>query len=653
MIKTISIIALAFLSIVTGSLISSAQSPAVLAPAENLIAEGLDPIPLSLVKEVNRYTNARSASFVDWHPRKREMLMSTRFGNTAQLHYLRMPLGARTQITFFDEPVSGATFEPIDGKYFIFSRDAGGNEFGQLYRYDMADGQITLLTDGGRSQNGGMRWNNRKDRVLYASTRRNGADRDIYLMDPLRPQDQQLVLQVSGGGWGVNDWSPDDKTFIVGEGLSVSESRLYLVDIATGTKSRISPETKEPAVFGGAVFSKDGKSIYLTTDLDHEFQYLAKMDLATRKITPITKSIPWDVSGYDLSPDGSRMLFETNEAGISRVYMLNTSDNTYALIKEIPEGIVGGLDWHDNGEEFSYVFSDATTSSDIYSFNWKTRKSERWTESEMGGIVSSQLSKAELIKWKSFDQLEISGFYYRPHKKFEGKRPVMIVIHGGPEGQSFPSFQGRNNYYLNELGVAMIFPNVRGSTGYGKNFTKLDNGYLRENSVKDIGALLDWIAQQPELDASRVMTMGGSYGGYMAFACAVFYSDRLKCSNDIVGISSFTTFLKNTESYRRDLRRVEYGNEQDPEMYAFQEKIAPLNNVGKIKIPMFIVQGGNDPRVPRTEATQMADALRKNNVPVWYLEAKDEGHGFKKKNNADFQFYSTILFVKKYLLGEK
>lgn len=625
----------------------------VLQPTENLIVDGLDPIPLTLTKELNKYTNVRSASFVDWHPKRREMLMSTRFGNTSQLHYLSMPMGARKQLTFFDEPVGGATFDPVNGNYFVFSRDAGGNEFGQLYRYDMADGTITLITDGGRTQNGGMQWTNKGDQFLYTSTKRNGADRDIYIMDPLNPKNERLVLQVTGGGWGVNDISPDDKTIIVGEGLSVTESRLYLVDIATGTKTRLSPETKEQAVFEGAVFLKDGKTIILSTDLDNEFQYLAKMDLATKKMTPITKSIPWDVGGYDLSPDGTKLLFTTNEAGFSKIYMLDIATNRYEPVKEIPDGSLGGFRWHKNGTEFSYVYSNATTSSDIYTYTLATRKTERWTESELGGLVSSQLSDAQLIKWKSFDQREISGFYYKAHKKFEGKRPVIIVIHGGPEGQSFPGFQGRNNYYLNELGVALIYPNVRGSTGYGKTFVKLDNGYLRENSVKDIGALLDWIAQQPELDASRVMTMGGSYGGYMALACAVFYSDRLKCSNDIVGISNFNTFLKNTESYRRDLRRVEYGDEQDPKMAAFLEKISPLNNVDKIKIPMFIVQGGNDPRVPRTEATQMAEALKKNNVPTWYLEAKDEGHGFRKKPNSDFQFYATILFVKKYLLGDK
>ncbi|MBK9400815.1 MAG: S9 family peptidase [Bacteroidetes bacterium] len=632
-----------------------AQTPPAqtLQAGDNLIVDGVTPIPLTLVSELNRYTNVRGAGFADWHPVKREMLMSTRFGNTSQLHYLKNPMGARTQITFFDEPVGNAVFDPKEGKYFLFSRDAGGNEFAQIYRYDMVDGAITLLTDGKRSQNGGISWNTKGDRVAFSSTKRNGADRDIYMMDPLNPSTEKLIFEAKGGGFGMNDWSPDDNSIIIGEGISVNESRLWLLDLKTGTKKRLSPETKEQAVFGGAVYLPDGKSIYLTTDMDNEFEYLAKMDIATGKIKAITKAIPWEISTYDLSKDGTKMIFSTNEAGLSKVYLLNTVTDTYELIKEIPDGLIGGFAFHNNGEDVVFNYSNATSSGDIYVFNLKSRKFERWTESELGGLVASQLNDAKLIKWKSFDGQEISGFYYKAAAKFTGKRPVIIMIHGGPEGQSLPNFLGRNNYFLNELGVSIIFPNVRGSTGYGKSFVKLDNGYLRENSVKDIGALLDWIAVQPDLDASRVMTMGGSYGGYMALACAVHFSDRLKCSNDIVGISNFNTFLKNTESYRRDLRRVEYGDEQNPEMYAFLEKISPLTNVSKIKIPMFIVQGGNDPRVPRTEAVQMAEALKKNNIPVWYLEAKDEGHGFRKKTNSDYQFYSTILFVKKYLLNQE
>ena len=230
---------------------------------------------------------------------------------------------------------------------------------------------------------------------------------------------------------------------------------------------------------------------------------------------------------------------------------------------------------------------------------------------------------------------------------------MAIVIHGGPEGQSRPTLPWpQSNYYLNEMGVALIFPNVRGSTGYGKTFTELDNGFLREGTYKDIGALFDWIASQPELDARRVMVTGGSYGGHMTLAVATRYNDKLACSVDVVGMSNLVTFLEHTEAYRRDLRRVEYGDERDPKMRAFLENIAPMNHVNAITKPMMVVAGANDPRVPKSEADQMVAALGKQGTTVWYLAAKDEGHGFAKKKNADFQFYTTVLFVEKYLLGQ-
>jgi dipeptidyl aminopeptidase/acylaminoacyl peptidase len=294
----------------------------------------------------------------------------------------------------------------------------------------------------------------------------------------------------------------------------------------------------------------------------------------------------------------------------------------------------------------------ARSVSDVVVLDTETGGVVRWTESELGGLVADTLSEPSLVKWKSFDGLEISGFLYQPSAaKFAGPRPVIINIHGGPEGQSLPVFIGRNNYFLNELGVAILFPNVRGSTGFGKTFVALDNGAKREDSVRDIGALLDWIRTQPDLDASRIMVTGGSYGGYMTFACAVHYSDRLRCALSVVGISNFITFLNNTESYRRDLRRVEYGDERDPAMRAVFEQISPLNQAAKITIPMFIVQGANDPRVPRTEAVQMVERIRANGGPVWYLEAKDEGHGFRKKTNSDFQFYATVMFIRQHLLN--
>jgi dipeptidyl aminopeptidase/acylaminoacyl peptidase len=630
---------------------ASGQGPGEIRPSPNLIVQGIPPIPASLAREVRRYTEYRFASLADWHPVAREMLIMTRFGNTVQVHQVKFPGGARSQLTFFEEPVGEALYEPRAGRYFLFTRDVGGSEFAQIYRYDLVDGRVTLLTDGGRSQNSDIRWNTHGDRIAYGSTRRNGADRDIYIMDPLDPKTDRLVLQVSGGGWGVLDWSPDDRQLLIAEEISVNESRLWLLDLAAGTKTLLTEPGLESVAYGPARFARDGTGLYLTTDKDSEFRRLAYMDLKTRRITPLVESIPWDVEAMEPSPDGSRIAFVTNEAGISRLYLFDVKSRKYARVEAVPSGVINELRWHPKGNELGLSVTSARSPSDVYSLNVETLKLTRWTESELGGLVATELSEPRLVEWTSFDGRKITGFLHEPPARFTGPRPVMINIHGGPEGQFRPMFLGRNNYYLNELGVAILFPNVRGSLGYGKTFVKLDNGLKREDSVKDIGALLDWIAKQPHLDASRVMVMGGSYGGYMTLASAVHYSNRLRCALDVVGISNFNTFLKNTESYRRDLRRVEYGDERDPAIRDFFERTAPLNNAAKIGKPLFVVQGGNDPRVPRSEAEQIVERVRRNGTPVWYLLATDEGHGFRKKSNADFQFYATVLFVQRYLLG--
>ena len=638
-----------FFSFLLCSQMARAQQPAVIAPGNNLIVDGIPSIPLSIKEEMQFYSESRSAGFAGWHPINRSMLISTRFGNTNQLHQLAMPMGARRQMTFFEDAVSSGSYEPLQGKYVIFSKDAGGNEFAQLYRLDLETGKTVLITDGGRSQNSSPLWSRSGKQMAYASTKRNGADRDIYIMDPANPSSEKQVLQLKGGGWGVLDWSPDDKQLLLMEYISANESRYWLAEIATGAMEMLTGKDGKKVSYGQAKFAKDGRGIYFLSDQDFEFKRLAYMNLASRSVDYISK-MNWDVDGFDLSEDGKQLVFITNEAGQSVLYHLQTTGKAYSKIDGLPVGVYSRPDFHRNGKDIALSVNTARSASDIYVVDITTKKTERWTESEMGGMAPDQLSEPRLVTWKSFDGLEISGFYYGAHPRFNGKRPVVINIHGGPEGQSRPVFLGSNNFFLNEMGVVMIFPNVRGSAGFGKTFIALDNGMKREESVKDIGALLDWIAQQPELDASRVMVTGGSYGGYMTLAVATHYNDRIRCGLDVVGISNFNTFLKNTESYRRDLRRVEYGDERDTAMYAFLEKISPLTNAGKITKPLFIVQGGNDPRVPRTEAVQMADKVKANGGEVWYLEAKDEGHGFRKKANADFQRYATVMFMRKYLL---
>jgi dipeptidyl aminopeptidase/acylaminoacyl peptidase len=626
-----------------------AQAP-VITPTPNLVADSIPAIPASIAAGVRRYAEYRTANLVDWHPTRRELLIATRFDNAPQLHVVKTPGGARTQLTFADEPITSALYQPGEGRYFIFRRDNGGDEFGQLYRYDIQDGRITLITDGGRSQNSIGDWSHKGDRLAYTTTRRNGSDRDVHVMDPADPRTDRRVLQVTGGGWEVADWSADDRTLLVIEGISVEQSHLWLVDVATGQRTPLTP-AGERVSYGQAIFSRDGRGVFLTTDQSSEFLRLAYLDLSTKALTTLTPDINWDVENIELSPDGRTLALVTNEAGISRLRLLDTGTREARLPAGVPTGVIGGLLWHPAGNELAFTVASARSASDVYSVTPRNNQITRWTESELGGLVASDLVEPQLAKWTSFDNREISGFYYRPPARFTGKRPVLINIHGGPEGQARPGFIGRSNYFLNEMGVALIYPNVRGSTGYGKTFVGLDNGMKREDSVRDIGALLDWIARQPELDAGRVMVTGGSYGGYMALATATNYNERIRCTLDVVGISNYNTFLKNTESYRRDLRRAEYGDERQPEMAEFFERTAPLNNAHRITKPLFVVQGGNDPRVPRTESEQMVARVKKNGTPVWYLMATDEGHGFAKKSNVDFQFYATVVFMREFLLG--
>jgi dipeptidyl aminopeptidase/acylaminoacyl peptidase len=636
-----------------------------LTPGDNLVIDGIPAIPAQLVEQVGRYTESRAASFQDWHPTKPEMLITTRFGDTNQVHRVAMPGGARSQLTFFPDRVDGASFEPVKGNYFVLSKSIGGNEFNQNFKYNFATGEITLLTDG-KSKNSEPVWSNKGDRVAYTSTRRDGTDTDIYVESPADPKSDRMLTEVKGGGWNVADWSPDDKQLLVLEEISINESYLWLFNAETGERKELTPrpaEGAEKVSYARAQFAKDGKGIFVTTDRESEFQRLAYVDLASGKHTYLLPNTKWDVDDWDVSDDGKRIGFAQNENGVSTLRVVDLAARNGAMSAATPRGpvsnpalknvVISGLHWHrhSNIDILAFNVVGARSPSDVYS--WDTRKNTiaRWTESETGGIPASQFVEPELMKWKSFDDKEITGFLYKPDpQKFPGPRPVIVNIHGGPEAQYRPGFLGRNNYFINDLGCAMIFPNVRGSSGYGKSFLKLDNGFKREDTYKDILALIDWIKTRSELDAGRIMVTGGSYGGHMTLAVAYNYADRIRCALDVVGISNLKTFLEHTESYRRDLRRVEYGDERDPKMAEFMERTAPLNNAAKITKPLFVVAGANDPRVPASEGDQIVDTLKKQGTPVWHLVAKDEGHGFAKKKNADFQFYATVQFIREYLL---
>jgi len=625
----------------------------VVRPGDNLVLENIPAIPASIVEQASPYGEVRAAAIADWDRSRVEMLITTRFADVAQVHLVKMPGGARTQLTFFPDRVAGAHYGPKGSNYFTFLKDVGGGEWFQFYRYDLADGKVSLLTDG-KSRNSGAAFAHDDHRIAYSSTRRTGQDTDIWVVDATDAKTDHMLLQLQGGGWQATDWSPDNRKLLVIQEISANQSYLWLVDVASGEKKMLTPKTgAEEVAYSGGIFSKDGKGFYTATDRDSEFQQLAYVDFASMKPVYLTPDIKWDIDEFNLSNDGKTLAFTTNEDGIDKLYLMDTRTGKYHTVPGLPAGEVFDLKFHQNNQDLGFVVNSATSPSDVYSLHLPTGKLERWTFSETGGLNTATFSTPQLIKWQTFDGKTISGFLYLPDgKKFPGKRPVIVNIHGGPEGQFLPGFLGRNNYFLNELGVALIFPNVRGSTGYGKTFLKLDNGMNRDHTHKDIGSLLDWIQQNPELDGSKIMITGGSYGGYMTWAVAYEYNDKICCSLPIVGPSNLVTFLEHTEGYRRDLRRVEYGDERDPSMREYLEKTAPLNNSEKIRKPVFAAVGKNDPRVPWTESRQMVDKLKGNGITPWFLMANDEGHGYAKKKNQDFLFYATVMFVRQYLLGE-
>ncbi len=618
----------------------------------NLVLEDVPEIPAELKERMLQYQNVRSASFRDWDPRSKSILISTRFGETSNLHRVDFPLGMRKQITFFDEPVGGGSFCPDENNHgFLFTKDVGGSEFYQIFYFDMETGSYKMLTDG-ESRNGAPNWSNKGDRFSYISTKRNGRDYDIYIADADTQEEGELVLE-GQGYWVAVDWSPDDSRLLIFRYISINESYLYLFDIESKALTQINPSDAQ-IFYGGGDFSKDGKGIYFTSDEQSEFTLLRYYDLNTKKITTITEGIDWNVESFTLSDDGTYLAYVLNEDGIAKLKMINLKKDTEIGLPELPAGQIYGISFSPDSKRFSLVLNSSTSPGDVYIIDLNTKKRTRWTASEVGGLNTDTFVSPDLIHYPTFDEADgkprmIPAFVYKP-KAQEKLLPVIIDIHGGPESQERPYFSSTIQYFVNELGAAVIAPNVRGSAGYGKSYLKLDNAYKREESVKDIGKLLDWIETQPDLDPSRVAVIGGSYGGYMVLSSMTHYNDRLRCAVDIVGISNFVTFLENTKEYRRDLRRAEYGDERNPEMRAYLEKISPTTNAHKITRPLFVVQGLNDPRVPASEAEQIVDIVRKNGGDVWYMLAKDEGHGFSKKTNRDYYKAAVVLFFEKYLL---
>ncbi|WP_405231260.1 S9 family peptidase [Lentisalinibacter salinarum] len=621
----------------------------------NLILEDIPAIPQTIVDDLNRYQNVRSAGFLDWTADGESLYVSTRFGEVEQIHRVDMPGGARHQLTFFEEPVSQVSRQP-EGSHLVFAMDAGGNEFSQLFVFDPVLSRSRMITDG-ESRNGAVVWARDGERIAFQSTRRNGASNDVWMMPLQEPGEARLVLAAPDGTWwGPVDFDEAGERLLILNYVSITDSRIHLLDLESGDTTLLAGGDGDLSSNWPLGFDHAGEGYWFITDRDGEFRQLAWQPLeAGAEPVIVTADIPWDVEGMAFSKDRRRAVFAVNEDGLSRLYLLDPASREYRAVGGIPTGLVGSVGFSPDGSRLAMTLNTPQTPSDTFVLALREdplahSELTRWTHSEVGGLDTDTFVEPELVRFESFDGLSVPAWLYKPEG--DGPFPVVVSIHGGPESQARPAFSSTYQMWLAKLGVAVVVPNVRGSAGYGKSYLAMDNAYKREDPVRDIGALLDWIGTRPDLDADRVAVFGGSYGGYMVLASAVHYSDRLKAAVDIVGISSFVTFLENTEDYRRDLRRAEYGDERVPEMRAHLEKISPLNNVEKIAVPMLVVQGENDPRVPVTEAEQIVEALREKGETVWYMNALNEGHGYRRKENRDVYQQAVVLFLRRHLLDQ-
>ena len=635
-------------------LIAAAPVPAQDAPPANgdplrpaaIVAEEVPPVPQALVDRLEQYSNMRAASFSGWDPAGRGILIETRFANSAQVHRVYTPGGRREQITFLSEPVSGVFIPQTQQEEIVLSLSAGGNENYQLYYHHGKQYTTELLTDG-TSRNRLESLRDDGSQMVVASNKRNGRDTDLYLADPRRAGSLDMLMEVDGEYWYVGDWSRDGSTLLLGRYVSINESYLAKFDVAARQRTDLPLPGEAPVGIGDAEFTSDGKSFYVAADADGEFRRLYRFDAESQQYQLITGDIDWDVSDIEIDRETGRVAFTVNEDGASRLYFLN--DGMPQPV-DLPLGIVSSLEFSPDHKHLGFTLSRADAPSDAYSLEIASGELTRWTYSEMGGLDPAGFVTAERIRFRSFDGREIPAYYFKPpNTTAEKPAPVLLYVHGGPESQYQPYFSSTIQFYVNELGLAVIAPNVRGSAGYGKTYLKLDNAELREDSVKDIGALLDWIDTREELDSERVAIMGGSYGGYMVLASLVHYGERIKAGVDIVGIANFISFLENTADYRRDLRRAEYGDERDPKMREVFERINPTSNAHKIRSALLVAHGVNDPRVPFSEAQQIAEKVREQQRSVWTVYAENEGHGFGKKDNADYLRAVQALFLSEHL----
>ena len=592
--------------------------------------------------DIERYLNVRRASSATFGPGGERLAFRMDTTGTRQVWALDAPGSWPEQLTFYEERVRFVDWSPTREEL-AFGKDEGGNERNQLFRLD-ADGEsVVQLTEEPEAKHGWGGWSNDGDRFAFVSNRREESVFDIYVQGRDEESDEATLVYEGDGWYDVRGWSPDDSMLAVHVARSNFDHDVYVLDLESGDLDHLTPHDGEVR-YKSLNWTPDGDGFYLVTDQDSDTLYLARLGL-DGEFEVVEDGGEWNVDGINVHQDTGRFVFSRNVDGFTELTVGEfTGETSYRSFPEpeLPPGTRGGTDFSPDGERIALTVSGRGENPNIHVFDVETGEAERWTRAATAGIPKETFVDSEAIRYESFDGLEIPALYSVPEGANEGETPVLVDVHGGPESQRRPSFRGLAQYFLDQ-GYALFEPNVRGSTGYGREYTHLDDVRNRMDSVADLEAAVEWLHDRPEVDPDRIAVIGGSYGGFMVLAAMTEYPDLWAAGVDIVGIANLVTFLENTGDWRRELREVEYGSLEDDR--EFLEEISPVNRADRIDAPLFVAHGANDPRVPVGEAEQIAEEAREQGVPVELLVFEDEGHGFSKLENRIEAYTSIAAFL--------
>ena len=603
--------------------------------------------------DLERYLNVRSAYGASFGPEGTLSFLTDATG-VSQVWTLTEPGAWPDQRTFYEESVSFASWSP-ERPELVFGMDEGGNERAQLYRLDADSGVVTDLTATPDAKHRWGGWAHDGDRFAFASNRRDESVFDVYVQGREDTGDDADLIYEGDGWYSVGGWSPDDEALLVSEAHSNFDQDVYVLDVASGELTHLTPH-EGTVRFTSANWAPDGDAVYLVTDYESDTLRLARLELGDAtggepdatlddRLTVVAEGGEWNIDGVSLDEETGRLVYSKNVEGYNELTVARLdgpTDLRELPTPDLPGGLAGGVGWGPDGERFAVSVTGRTVNTNVFVVDVETGDSERWTYASAAGIPESSFIEPEVVRFESFDGREIPAFFSLPADYEAGATPVIVDIHGGPESQRRPSFSGLTQYFLSR-GYAVFEPNVRGSTGYGKAYTHLDDVEKRMDSVADLKAGAEWLHDHEAVDPDRVVAMGGSYGGFMVLAALTEYPDLWAAGVDVVGIANFVTFLENTGSWRRELREAEYGSlDEDRE---FLESISPSNNVEAIAAPLFVLHGANDPRVPLGEAEQIAQQAREQGVPVEKMVFDDEGHGISKRENRIEAYTAVVEFL--------